>query len=117
MIDSKPVEFGGRALEDVRPFPEATRQQETLRRLIGCNWGYARAGWKHEAPFGVDADFEGSYRPDGLSQSQAAKLLDVTQLRISYLMRGKIGLFGLDTLVNVIGATGLLVEMRISDAA
>jgi predicted XRE-type DNA-binding protein len=32
-------------------------------------------------------------------------------------MRGKIGLFGLDTLVNVIGATGLLVEMRISDAA
>jgi predicted XRE-type DNA-binding protein len=36
----------------------------------------------------------------GLSQSQTAKLLGVTQLRISDLMRGKIGLFGLDTLVN-----------------
>jgi predicted XRE-type DNA-binding protein len=53
----------------------------------------------------------------GLSQSEAAKLLGVTQPRISDLMRGKIGLFGLDTLVNMIGAAGLHVEMRISDAA
>jgi predicted XRE-type DNA-binding protein len=52
-----------------------------------------------------------------LSQSEAAKLLDVTQPRISDLMRGKIELFGLDTLVNMIGAAGLHVEMRISDAA
>jgi phage-related protein/predicted XRE-type DNA-binding protein len=52
-----------------------------------------------------------------LSQSQAAKLLGVTQPRISDLMRGKIELFGLDTLVNMIGAAGLHVEMRISDAA
>jgi predicted XRE-type DNA-binding protein len=33
-----------------------------------------------------------------LSQSQAAKLLGVTQPRISDLMRGKIELFGLDSL-------------------
>jgi predicted XRE-type DNA-binding protein len=52
-----------------------------------------------------------------LSQSQAAKLLGVTQPRISDLMRGKIELFGLDTLVNMVGAAGLHVEMRISDAA
>jgi predicted XRE-type DNA-binding protein len=52
-----------------------------------------------------------------LSQSEAAKLLGVTQPRISDLMRGKIELFGLDTLVNMIGAAGLHVEMRISDAA
>ena len=52
----------------------------------------------------------------GLSQSEAAKLLGVTQPRISDLMRGKIELFGLDTLVNMIGAAGLHVEMRISDA-
>jgi len=32
-------------------------------------------------------------------------------------LRGKIELFGLDTLVNMIGAAGLHVEMRISDAA
>jgi len=53
----------------------------------------------------------------GLSQSEAAKLLGVTQPRISDLMRGKIELFSLDTLVNMIGAAGLHVEMRISDAA
>jgi predicted XRE-type DNA-binding protein len=53
----------------------------------------------------------------GLSQSEAAKLLGVTQPRISDLMRGKIELFSLDTLVNMIGAVGLHVEMRVSNAA
>ena len=53
----------------------------------------------------------------GLSQSEAAKLLGVTQPRISDLMRGKIELFGLDTLVNMVGASGLHVEMRVSSAA
>jgi predicted XRE-type DNA-binding protein len=53
----------------------------------------------------------------GMSQSEAAGLPGVTQPRISDLMRGKIELFGLDSLVNMIGAAGLHVEMRISDAA
>jgi predicted XRE-type DNA-binding protein len=53
----------------------------------------------------------------GLSQSEAAQLLGVTQPRISDLMRGKIELFGLDTLVNMIGAAGIHVEVRISVAA
>ena len=53
----------------------------------------------------------------GWSQSEAAKLLGVTQPRISDLMRGKIELFGLDTLVNMVGAAGLYVEMRVSSAA
>jgi predicted XRE-type DNA-binding protein len=52
-----------------------------------------------------------------LSQSEAAKLLGVTQPRISDLLRGKIELFGLDTLVNMIGAAGLHIEMRVSAAA
>ncbi len=53
----------------------------------------------------------------GLSQSQAAKLLGVTQPRVSDLMRGKIGLFGLDMLVNMAVAAGLQVEMRVRKAA
>ena len=52
-----------------------------------------------------------------LSQSQAAKLFGVTQPRISDLMRGKIELFGLDTLVNMVGSAGLHVKMHISGAA
>lgn len=47
---------------------------------------------------------------------EAAKLLGVTQPRISDLMRGKINLFGLDALVNMAAAAGLHIEMRISEA-
>lgn len=48
-----------------------------------------------------------------LSQAQAAKLLGVTQPRISDLMRGKIELFSLDTLVNMLGAAGHKVDVTI----
>ena len=54
---------------------------------------------------------------EGLSQAQAAKKLGVTQPRISDLMRGKIDLFGLDTLVNMLSAAGLQVEMTVRKAA
>lgn len=53
----------------------------------------------------------------GLSQAQAAKLFGITQPRVSDLMRGKINLFGIDALVNMVAAAGLHVEMRISNAA
>jgi predicted XRE-type DNA-binding protein len=54
---------------------------------------------------------------EGLSQSQAAKLFGVTQPRVSDLMRGKIALFSLDTLVNMLAAAGLHVEVRVGKAA
>ncbi|MBZ9709849.1 XRE family transcriptional regulator [Mesorhizobium sp. ESP7-2] len=54
---------------------------------------------------------------EGLSQSQAARLFGVTQPRISDLMRGKIDLFGLDTLVNMVATAGMHVEMNIAKAA
>ena len=53
----------------------------------------------------------------GMSQEQASKLLGVSQPRISNLMRGKINLFSLDMLVNMVAAAGLHVEMKISEAA
>lgn len=53
----------------------------------------------------------------GLSQSQAATLFGVTQPRISDLMRGKINLFALDTLVNMAAAAGLHVEIRVLEVA
>ncbi len=43
----------------------------------------------------------------GLSQVEAAKLLSVTQPRLSDLMRGKINLFAIDTLVNMTATAGL----------
>lgn len=52
-----------------------------------------------------------------LSQAQAAKVFGVTQPRVSDLVRGKIDLFGLDTLVNMAAAACLHVEMRVLEAA
>jgi predicted XRE-type DNA-binding protein len=54
---------------------------------------------------------------DGLSQAEAAKVFGVTQPRVSDLMRGKIDLFSLDTLVNMLATAGLHVELRIAKAA
>lgn len=54
---------------------------------------------------------------EGLSQTEAAKVFGVTQPRISDLMRGKIGLFGLDMLVNMLASAGLRVTLRVKKAA
>ena len=53
----------------------------------------------------------------GLSQTEAARLFSVTQPRVSDLMRGKIGLFGLDSLVNMAAAAGLRIEIQVAEAA
>ena len=53
----------------------------------------------------------------GMSQAQAAKLLGVTQPRVSDLMSGKINLFGLDALVNMATAAGLQIELRVLESA
>ncbi|RQR54512.1 XRE family transcriptional regulator [Burkholderia sp. Bp9126] len=52
-----------------------------------------------------------------ISHAQAARLLGITQPRVSDLMRGTIDLFGLDTLVNMATAAGPHVEMRVRESA
>ena len=49
----------------------------------------------------------------GLTQAQAAALFGVTQSRISDLVRGKINIFSLDTLVNMASVAGLRIDMQI----
>jgi len=51
------------------------------------------------------------------TQAEAAKIMGVTQPRISDLTRGKIQRFGLDALVAMAMAAGLAVEVRVSEAA
>jgi len=51
-----------------------------------------------------------------LSQAQIAKLVGVTQSRVSDLMRGKIDVFGLDALVNLATAAGLRVKLSVRKA-
>lgn len=51
-------------------------------------------------------------REKDLSQTEAAKFFGVTQPRISDLMRGKVDLFSLDTLVNLAAKIGIRLEIR-----
>ena len=43
----------------------------------------------------------------GLKQAEVAKLLGVTQPRISDLMRGRIDLFSIDTLIDMLARLGI----------
>lgn len=52
-----------------------------------------------------------------LTQTKAAKLLGVTQPRISDLMRGKIDLFSMDMLVSMLAQAGVHVGLTIEAAA
>ncbi len=49
-----------------------------------------------------------------ITQSRAARIMGVSQPRISNLIRGKIGLFTIDTLVNMVTAAGLKVDIGIT---
>ena len=60
---------------------------------------------------------EDAIKAKGWTQAEAAKALGITQPRVSALMRGKIGMFSLDSLINMLTALGLKVDIRISEAA
>jgi predicted XRE-type DNA-binding protein len=48
---------------------------------------------------------------EGLTQARAARLLGVTQPRVSDLVRGRIDLFSIDMLVNMLAKAGVRVTM------
>lgn len=53
-------------------------------------------------------------RERGLTQCQAASVLQVTQPRVSALLRGKIEEFRLDTLVDMLHRLGLHVSIKVA---
>lgn len=52
-----------------------------------------------------------------LTQARAAKLLGVTQPRISDLMRGKIDRFSIDTLIQLLARAGMNVSITVAPRA
>ena len=50
----------------------------------------------------------------GMTQTEAAKVLGVTQARISDLKRGKISLFSLDLLVRLAARAGLQPQLQLA---
>lgn len=51
-----------------------------------------------------------------ITQARAARIMGVSQPRISDLVRGKIGLFTIDALINMVTAAGLKVDVAITAA-
>ena len=49
-----------------------------------------------------------------ITQCRAARIMGVSQPRISDLVRGKIGRFTIDTLVNMVTAAGLKVDVDVT---
>lgn len=60
---------------------------------------------------------EDYYRRSGMTQAAAARALGLTQPRLNALLKGKIGLFSLDALVNIASRAGLNVRLVIRKAA
>ncbi len=57
------------------------------------------------------------YRKSSMTQAQAAGVLGLTQPRLNALLKGKIGLFSLDALVNIANRAGLNVRLVVRKAA
>lgn len=57
------------------------------------------------------------YRKSGMTQAEAAGVLGLTQPRLNALLKGKIGLFSLDALVNIASRAGLNVRLVVRKAA
>jgi predicted XRE-type DNA-binding protein len=57
------------------------------------------------------------YRKSGMPQAEAAQTLGLTQPRLNALLKGKIGLFSQDALVNIANRAGLDVRLVIRKAA
>ena len=50
----------------------------------------------------------------GLTQAQAAELLDITAPRISLLLHGRHELFSIDALISIAKNAGLTVRLRLA---
>jgi predicted XRE-type DNA-binding protein len=54
---------------------------------------------------------EKAIKARGLKQTEAAKLMRVTQPRVSDLLRGRMELFGTDTLIDMLARLGVRVRL------
>ena len=56
-------------------------------------------------------------KQSGMTQTEAARELGITQPRLNQLLKGKIQLFSLDALVNMLAQAGMRVNMTVKRAA
>ena len=58
-------------------------------------------------------DLQKAISKRGLKQAEVARMLRVTQPRVSELMRGRLELFSIDTLVNMLARLGIVVRFSL----
>ena len=56
-------------------------------------------------------------KQSGMTQAEAARELGIMQPRLNQLLKGKIQLFSLDALVNMLANAGMRVTMSVKKAA
>ncbi len=56
-------------------------------------------------------------RDAGTTRTEAARMLGITQPRLNALLKGRIDLFSLDALVNMLARAGIGVELKLRKAA
>jgi len=61
-------------------------------------------------------DLQQAIAKKNLRQAEVAKVLGVTQPRVSELMRGRIDLFSIDTLVNMLARLGVHVKFTLTSS-
>jgi predicted XRE-type DNA-binding protein len=62
-------------------------------------------------------DLQAAIKARGLTQAAAAKILGVHQPRVSDLMRGRIELFSIETLIDLLSRLGLSVKLVVRKSA
>ena len=76
------------------------------------------AKWlKKEGDAVKSGDVIAEIETQGLTQAQAAKRMGITQPRVSDLMRGKLHLFSIDTLIALLSTMGLQVDFKVRKVA
>ena len=121
MTDPKPLAFRGSSQDDLRAFPTTAKREAMNGEKFASVWDAIEDTPEEAENLKLRSSLmialKAHLNKTGLTQVQAAKLFGVTAPRVSDLMRGKINLFGLDSLVNMAVAAGLHVEMRVSEVA
>ena len=142
----KPVEFRGKALDDLLRFPQSARRaagyqidrDERYRAgaqpLPRIDEGEIVSKQRFQSVWDAIEDTPQQaasmrarselviqltevIKKRGMTQAEAAKLFGVTQPRVSDLTRGKVELFSLDALVDMAAVAGLAPQIKIKQAA
>ena len=142
----KPVEFRGKALDDLLRFPQSARRaagyqidrderyRVGARSLQRTDEGEIVSKQRFQSVWDAIEDTPQQaasmrarselviqltevIKKRGMTQAEAAKLFGVTQPRVSDLTRGKVELFSLDALVDMAAVAGLAPQIKIKQAA